>query len=384
MGLQRTAIVLAILLVAGFPPARVEAHAFRHRAVWHPHRPRVEAVHRRQARWIRHRRFARRDHHGRVRRAVRYIASPRSLDLRLRRDEALLHRYPHRWRLRHEVRALRILLARRHRLVAPRLYGNQDAADLHPRFHRIARGVGFWEGALLTPAGRVRFSVLKVDLHLADVAPVAALARGGSFALERTSTMALHEHAIAGINGSFFSPRSREPAGMLIVEGKLLAGPVSRPVLVVHGNGTASILPDRSAMRKDPFQAVGGGPTLLRDGRIVLWGRPPDIGGRQPRTAVGLCPGRKVLLVAIDGRSHASVGATLAEEARYMLALGARDAINLDGGGSTTMVIKGHVVNAPSDGAERCVSDALMVFAKGQLGRRPAVLRYSGYADYGS
>ncbi len=384
MGLQRTALVMAILLAAVFQPARVEAHAIRHRAYWHPHRPGVEAVHFRAARRFRHLRLVRRHHHGPVRRSIRHVASRPSAALRLRLDVALLRRYPRNERLRHEVRVLRTLLARQHHRVAPRRYGNQGAANLHPWFHRIARGVGFWEGALLTPAGRVRFSVLKVDLHLADVAPVAALARGGSFALERTSTMALHEHAIAGINGSFFSPKSRQPAGMLIVEGKLLAGPVSRPVLVVHGNGTASILPDRSAMRKDPFQAVGGGPTLLRDGRIVLWGRPPDIGGRQPRTAVGLCPGRKVLLVTIDGRSQASVGATLSEEARYMLALGARDAINLDGGGSTTMVIKGHVVNAPADGSERCVSDALMVFAKGQLGRRPAVLRYSGYSDYGS
>ncbi len=379
MGLQRTAIALAILLAAVFQPAQAEAHAFRH-----PHRPGVEAGRFRVARRIQHFRFARRVHPVRARRAVRYVATPHAVYRRLRSDEALLRRYPHDWRLQRLVRVLRVRLARMQHRAAPPRYGNQSAADLHPRFHRIARGVGFWEGALLTPAGRVRFSVLKVDLHLADVAPVAALTRGGGFALERTSTMALREHAIAGINGSFFSPRSRAPAGMLIVEGKLLAGPVSRPVLVVHGNGTASILPDRSAMRKDPFQAVGGGPTLLRNGRVVLWGRPPDIGGRQPRTAVGLCPDRKVLLVTIDGRSRASAGATLAEEARYMLALGARNAINLDGGGSTTMVIKGHVVNAPADGSERCVSDALMVFAKGQLGRRPDVLKYSGYGEYGS
>ena len=81
--------------------------------------------------------------------------------------------------------------------------------------------------------------------------------------------------------------------------------------------------------------------------------------------------GRKLLLVAVDGRQPGySVGMTLEELAHFFLKLGAVDAMNLDGGGSTTMVIGGEVVNSPSDGRERPVGSALLVC------RRAAVRRY--------
>jgi exopolysaccharide biosynthesis protein len=71
----------------------------------------------------------------------------------------------------------------------------------------------------------------------------------------------------------------------------------------------------------------------------------------------------RLLLVTVDGRHPGwSVGMTLPEAARLMRSLGARDALNLDGGGSTTMTVRGQVVNRPSDGGgERPVSNALYV-----------------------
>ena len=70
-----------------------------------------------------------------------------------------------------------------------------------------------------------------------------------------------------------------------------------------------------------------------------------------------------LLLVTVDGRRAGwSAGVTLPEAARLMRSLGARDALNLDGGGSTAMTVRGRVVNRPSDaGGERPVSDALVV-----------------------
>jgi exopolysaccharide biosynthesis protein len=69
----------------------------------------------------------------------------------------------------------------------------------------------------------------------------------------------------------------------------------------------------------------------------------------------------ELLLVVIDGRRPGySVGATLPEAARVMQSLGARDALNLDGGGSSAMVVRGRVVNRPSDpGGERAVGDGV-------------------------
>jgi hypothetical protein len=88
----------------------------------------------------------------------------------------------------------------------------------------------------------------------------------------------------------------------------------------------------------------------------------PDItAGRHPRAALGLAPGR-VFAVATDGRANDDAGLTLSELASALAALGCETALNLDGGGSTTMTVGRRVVNRPSDRAgERPVSDGLFV-----------------------
>ena len=89
---------------------------------------------------------------------------------------------------------------------------------------------------------------------------------------------------------------------------------------------------------------------------------------RHPRTAAGLSRDRKTLYLAVvDGRWSASVGMTCAELGALMVGLGAYDAINLDGGGSSTMWLKGKgVVNHPSDGAQRVVGNHLAIIASGK------------------
>jgi hypothetical protein len=84
---------------------------------------------------------------------------------------------------------------------------------------------------------------------------------------------------------------------------------------------------------------------------------------RHPRTAVAKLRDGRLLLITADGRQPGvSVGMTLRELAEYLLSIGAVDAINLDGGGSTAMVLNGRVVNTPSDpNGERKVGDALVV-----------------------
>lgn len=124
-----------------------------------------------------------------------------------------------------------------------------------------------------------------------------------------------------------------------------------------------------------PMEALGGRPLLLRDSTIVAGidsaGGAAFAAARHPRTAVGIArDGRRLLLVVVDGRQKPySDGATLRELADIMRALGARDAINLDGGGSTTMVYADpgnagelRIANRPSDAVgERPVADALAI-----------------------
>jgi exopolysaccharide biosynthesis protein len=107
--------------------------------------------------------------------------------------------------------------------------------------------------------------------------------------------------------------------------------------------------------------AIGGGPFLVRRGRVVLGPCSGGICGRNPRTAIGLTRDGRVLLVVVDGRIRGSVGMTLAELARFMRGLGAASALNLDGGGSSTMVARDSVVSRPANGFERGVSSAVVV-----------------------
>ncbi len=119
----------------------------------------------------------------------------------------------------------------------------------------------------------------------------------------------------------------------------------------------------------DARQAVGGGPFLVRDGQIAVdglaegFGKADFIDKRHPRTAAGVDARGNLLLVTVDGRSPLSQGASLDELAAIMKRLGAVQALNFDGGGSTTMALAGGVVNAPSDGRERPVADGLLVYA---------------------
>jgi hypothetical protein len=134
--------------------------------------------------------------------------------------------------------------------------------------------------------------------------------------------------------------------------------------------------------------AIGGGPVLVRDGAAVFSageGFTASQLARHPRTGVGQLADGRVLLVVADGRSSRSVGLTIAQLANQMVRHGAVTAMALDSGGSSTMAFEGGVLNVPSDGSERAVSDALMVLYYGAYARKPRWATFSpngdGYAD---
>lgn len=128
----------------------------------------------------------------------------------------------------------------------------------------------------------------------------------------------------------------------------------------------------RSNPWKDAEDILGAGPKLVTAGRVDVTDVrekmiPTFATDLHPRTAIAsLADGRALLLVADGRRSPERVGLALDDLAKVLIELGAVDAINLDGGGSSAMVVKGTLVNFPSDAAgERPVSDAIVVRGPG-------------------
>ena len=109
------------------------------------------------------------------------------------------------------------------------------------------------------------------------------------------------------------------------------------------------------------LDVVGGSPVLLLDKKIIAEPCGGYVCKKHPRSGVGVTESGIVLLVTVDGRQADSKGMTILQFARLFKKLGAQKALNLDGGGSSTMVVKGEVVNSPSGGGERSVASALLV-----------------------
>lgn len=115
---------------------------------------------------------------------------------------------------------------------------------------------------------------------------------------------------------------------------------------------------------------VGGWPRILRAGENIAGRSASDeatLSGnaevRHPRSAIGFSRDSSTLVMAsVDGRQAASVGVTIVELAELMKEFGAWDALNFDGGGSTTMIVQGRIVNAPSDPlGEREIASGLLL-----------------------
>jgi hypothetical protein len=143
----------------------------------------------------------------------------------------------------------------------------------------------------------------------------------------------------------------------------LSVGPKLAPRLPACALGaTLKLITETSPDLSGVEVAIGGGPALVREGKVMKWN--DIILVRHPRTAVGWNKDY-IFLVVVDGRQmEVSIGMTLPELAAYMLKLGCDQAMNFDGGGSTTLWAFGSVRNSPSEGQERPACNALAVVRK--------------------
>jgi hypothetical protein len=158
-------------------------------------------------------------------------------------------------------------------------------------------------------------------------------------------------YMVLAINADAFEPwpapwDQRTPTnlrGLAVSGGVLVSPPSAEPSFVVYDDGRMAILPSVPDL-EHVQTAISGFAIVLADGVPVAGG--PDT---HPRTGIGLSEdARYSLLLVVDGRRHASQGATTEEVGRWLLHFGAYTGINLDGGGSATMVR--HDPSAPGDG----------------------------------
>ncbi len=151
------------------------------------------------------------------------------------------------------------------------------------------------------------------------------------------------------------------PGGGAIPAGEQVLGGGDQGAAALRGLAVGDRVTVRQALTAAsgtvPRTAVGASP-ILRDGTPVAG---LDARSRDPRSAAGLTAQGRLILLTADGRESTSVGITQAETAEQLRRAGAVDGVNLDGGGSSTMVFRDQVVNSPSEDAYRLVPNALGV-----------------------
>ncbi len=202
---------------------------------------------------------------------------------------------------------------------------------------------------------------------------------------EKTSKLGETNSALVAVNGSYFNMENGKPVTYLRSEGHILSkgAPANRfytenGAICWDSRGAPVIIPRPEAgWDSVPYQHIlSAGPLLLLDGEPLSFKEDSFHQNRHPRTAVALANHNRMIFITVDGRSFQSYGMTIPELATFLREMGAESALNLDGGGSTTMWIHGKeengVVNYPSDNlefdhqGERNVSNSLLLLNRNQ------------------
>lgn len=195
--------------------------------------------------------------------------------------------------------------------------------------------------------------------------------RYGKNVTAKTSEIASQSGAILAINGDYYGARE---SGYVIRNGVVYRdyGSSSTDILCIYADGSFAVTNSAEASAQElvdagVWQAFSFGPGLIEDGEIAV-SRSDEVGkamASNPRTAIGQIGELHYVFVVSDGRTGQSEGLSLYELAVFMKNLGVETAYNLDGGGSSTMVVLGQVINNPTTGGsrtkERSVSDIVYI-----------------------
>lgn len=230
---------------------------------------------------------------------------------------------------------------------------------------------------VVTGSGDDQVTYYVADVVLADATVLrSAFAKDefGTNITEDTSDIAADNGAIFAVNGDYYGFRD---TGIVIRNGVVYRDSPAREGLVFYRDGTVEVYDETTTTAQQLLDAgawntLSFGPAIVEDGQVVDGIDQVEVDtnvgnhsiqGDQPRTAVGVIGTNHLVFVVVDGRSPGySAGVDMDELAQIMVGLGATTAYNLDGGGSSTMVFDGSLVNDPlGTGAERGTSDILYV-----------------------
>ena len=185
----------------------------------------------------------------------------------------------------------------------------------------------------------------------------------------KTSEIASAHNAILAINGDYYGAQER---GYVIRNGVVYRDiPGNSEVLCVNADGSLSIVTPGTVtaeelLEQGVWQAFSFGPALVTDGEITV-AEKTEVGramASNPRTAIGIIDDLHYVFVVSDGRTNESEGLSLYELAGFLQQIGVKTAYNLDGGGSSTMVFNGQVINNPTTNGsikERSISDIIYI-----------------------
>ncbi len=186
---------------------------------------------------------------------------------------------------------------------------------------------------------------------------------------EKTSSIASSVDAILAINGDYYGAQR---SGYVIRNGVLYRSQSSGGEdLVIYADGSFGIVSENevtaeSLLESGAWNVLSFGPALVQDGAVSV-SENDEVGramASNPRTAIGVVDDLHYLFVVSDGRTGDSDGLSLYELATFLQSLGVETAYNLDGGGSSSMVFLGNVINNPVNGrrsSERSVSDIVYI-----------------------
>ncbi len=192
----------------------------------------------------------------------------------------------------------------------------------------------------------------------------------GKNVVEKTSTIADRVNAILAINGDYYGVQEK---GYVLRNGVIYRNTsANREDLVIYKDGSFEIINEKdisleSLMEKGAYQVYSFGPSLVEDGKVSV-DKDDEVGkamSSNPRTAIGIINNNHYVFVVSDGRTNESEGLSLYDLATFMKNLNCTIAYNLDGGGSSTMVFNGKVINNPTTNgnriSERSISDIIYV-----------------------